>query len=228
MKKRNLLLLFLLLVVGFIVSDQTASAAKKLEKKEISRPLYVQQGKTYKLSKILSELYDQDEGDSLKNCLKGKEMTILVKKSQINLTKNTVKVKKQGEYNVVIKTKKKMYTITLRSLPEKWPAIPDGITRAVIMRDGNTVEVQDAATIQTLCNLFNSADYRFHYKDSNYTKCGWSYMIYLYTSDGKIERQFTISGDVALTMNGGYKCKNRSVETGKYVGELYTALRGQQ
>ena len=82
MKKGSILILFLLLTVGFMLSNETVSKAKKLEKKE-PRSLYVQQGKTYKLSKILSDIKDPDEGISLKKCLKGKTVKWSVNKNQI-------------------------------------------------------------------------------------------------------------------------------------------------
>lgn len=232
MKKRIFLLACLFMGLCFIVSNQTVSAAEN-HHKLVSRSLYVQQGKTYRLSKILSELYDPDEGDTLKNCLKGKK-TYQAKKSQIKLTKNTLKVKKQGDYKLTVKTKKKKYTITLSSRAEKWPAIPEGITKVTLMREGKFVEVQDAATIQYLCSLFKSADYRFSYKESNLTKAGWSYSICLYTSDGKMERRFTISdtfltmGTTDFTLDGNYVRKNGAVNPKQYVAELYASLLGQQ
>lgn len=82
MKKGSILILFLLLTLGFMLSNKTVSKAKKLEKKE-TRSLYVQQGKTYKLSKILSDIKDPDEGISLKKCLKGKTVKWSVNKKQI-------------------------------------------------------------------------------------------------------------------------------------------------
>lgn len=216
MKKQILLLLA---VISFIFIADTASAAKKIEKREYS--IYVQQGKTYKLSKILSELKDKEEDRTLQKTLKGKKVDWSAKKTQIKLTKKSVKVKKQGEFKLTGRAKTCKHIITLKSMPEKWPSIPEGIASASIMQYGRTIEIKDPATVTELCNIFNSADYRF---GDIYTLVppGWTYSIKLYDSAGKEKRSFTIG----YQLSGGYYSK-RWKEVEKYVGELYNKLLGE-
>lgn len=220
MKKRKVLLLFLLMVVGYMVSDQIVSAAKELEKKEYS--LYVQQGKTYKLSEVLTNLWDVEADKTLQKSLRGKNVTWSAKKTQLKLTKNAVKVKKQGEYKLTGKTEKYKYIITLKAMPGKWPVIPEGITSASIMKNGIIAEVKDANTVQYLCSLFNSADYRFK---QIYTKplVGFTYIIKLYYANGMEERSFAIGHSLA----GGY-CSKKWKEVEKYIDELYVSLLSEQ
>ncbi len=221
MKRIKILILSLLLTASFILLNQTVSAAKKLEKREPSA-LYVQQGKTYKLSKILTDIKDPEEGVSLKKCLKGKKVKWTVNKKQIKLTKKTIKVKKQGEFKLMGRTKKYKYVITLKSVPGKWPTIPEGITGVSIMKNGRTIEVKDINTIKTFCGLFNSADYRF---GNTYTLVppGWTYLIKLYDRNGKEERSFS----VGYCLSGGYYSKNWK-EVEKYISSLYDSLVKEQ
>lgn len=225
MKKGILLLLFV--AVGSIFIAETASAAKKLEKKE-PRPLYVQQGKSYKLSKILSDIKDPDEDDTLKNCLKGKKIKWSAKKSQIKQTKKTITVKKQGEFKLIGVTKNYKYVITLVSIPEKWPAIPEEITSANIMRnhDGKRVEVKDVKMVEYLYRLFNVADYRFDYQQTNWRTVGWTYRIYFYTADGVLKRDFIMIG--ADVHEGRYWYKPSSSDIYYKVSEVYNNLLAEQ
>lgn len=218
--KKQILLLLLLAVMSFIFIADTASAAKKVERREYF--VYVQQGKTYKLSKILSELKDKEEDKTLQKTLKGKKVDWSAKKTQIKLTKKSVKVKKQGEFKLTGRTKTCKHIITLKSMPEKWSAIPEGIASASIMQYGRMIEVKDPATVAELCNIFNSADYRF---GDIYTLVppGWTYSIKLYDSAGKEKRSFTIG----YRLSGGYYSKKWK-EVEKYVGELYNKLLGEQ
>lgn len=225
MKKGSILILFLLLTVGFTLSNETVSKAKKLEKKE-PRTLYVQQGKIYKLSKILADMKDPDEGISLKKCLKGKTVKWSVNKKQIKLTKNTIKVKKKGEFKLTGRTKKYKYIITLKSVPEKWQAIPEGITSASIRKVETTVKVEDIDKVKYLCSLFNTADYRFDYNLTNWTPVGWSYWIILYNADGTVEREFIIGGE-SLSMGVRYR-KKKNIDIYNYVTALYQSLLAGQ
>lgn len=218
------IILLLLVAIGFIFTGETISAEKKVEKREYS--LYVQQGKTYKLSKILSDIKDSDEDDTLKNCLKGKKVTWSVKKSQIKLTKNTIRVKKQGEFKLTGVTPKCKYILTLKSIPEKWPVIPKGVTSISIMKEGITVEVKDVNAVKTLCDLFDSADYRFNYNRTNWSPDGIGYMICFYTADAKVERKFAVAG-TNLLADQWYKPKN-TVDVCQYVVELYNRLLVEQ
>ncbi len=219
------ILLFLFVAVGSIFIAQTASAAKKLEKKE-PHPLYVQQGKSYKLSKILSDIKDPDEDDTLKNCLKGKKVKWSVKKSQIKLTKKMVTVKKQGEFKLTGVTKKYKYVITLVSGPEKWPEIPEGITRISIMKEGRTVEVKDVNTVNYLRDLFNSGDYRFNYDRTNWQTSGWEYAICFYAADGTLERKFNTAGPYVI-QKYWYKLKN-PLDIYQHVSEIYNRIMTEQ
>ena len=222
MKRTNLLIAVLFLAISFAISGQTVSAAKKTEKRE-SRALYVQQGKTYKISKILSDTYVLGEIDTLKNCLKGKKVKWSVNKKQIKLTKNTIKVKKQDEIKLTAQTKKYKYIITLKSVPEKWPAIPEGITRVSIRKEETALELNDINTIKSLCSLFDSADYRFDYVDTNKRRLvGWSYWIKLYNADGKLERDFIIGAET-LSMEGLYK-KKKNIDIYNFVTAIYQSL----
>lgn len=225
MKRQSIFLLFLLLGISFMISGKIASAAKKLEKKE-SRPLYVQQGKSYKLSKILSDIKDPDEDDTLKNCLKGKKVTWSAKKSQIKLTEKTITVKKQGEFKLTGATKNYKYVITLVSGPEKWPEIPEGITRVSIMKEGRTVEVKDVNTVNYLRNLFNSGDYRFNYDRTNWQTSGWEYAICFYAADGTLERKFSTAGPYVM---GKYWYKRKNpLDIYQRVSEIYNRVMTEQ
>lgn len=214
MKIRRVMILLLFLCFGFIVSNETISAAKKLEKKEPAA-LYVQKGKTYKLSKILSDIKDPTEDVSVKDFLKGKKVKWSVNKKQIKLTKNTIKVKKQGNFKLTGKTLKYKYVIVLKSVPERWSAIPKGITKISIMKNGKTVEVDDSNKVNAFCNLLNSADYRF---GDTYTLVppGWTYRIKLYYANGKEERSFV----VGYSLGGGYYSKKWK-EVENKISELY-------
>ncbi len=227
MRKWSVLFLFLLFVTSFCISEKMTYAVKKLEKKE-PRSLYVQQGKSYKLSKILSDINDPDEDDTLKNCLKGKKVKWSVKKSQIKLTKKMVTVKKQGEFKLTGVTKKYKYVITLVSIPEKWPAVPEEITSASIMRnyDGKRVEVRDVKMVEYLCRLFNVADYRFDYQQTNWRTVGWTYRIYFYTADGALKRDFIMIG--ADVHEGRYWYKPSLDDIYYKVSEVYNNLLVEQ
>lgn len=220
MKKRILLLLLAVIVMSSIFIAGTASATKKVEKREYL--IYVQQGKSYKLSKILSELQDQEESKTLQKSLKGKKVDWSAKKAQIKLTKKNIRVKKQGEFKLTGRTKTCKHIITLKSMPEKWPAISKGITSASIMQYGKTIEVKDPAVVTELCNVFNSADYRF---GDIYTLVspGWTYSIKLYDSAGKEKRSFV----VGYRLSGGYYSKKWK-EVERYVGELYDSMMKEQ
>lgn len=225
--KRKLVLLLLLLTTSFLLLDKPVSAAKKLEKKE-THPLYVQQGKTYQLSKILSDITDPDEFDNLKNGLKGKKVKWSAKKSQIKLTKKTIKVKKQGEFKLTGVTKKAKYVITLVSVPEKWPAISEGVTHASIVNgnDGKMVEVKDVNMTQYLYKLLNAADYRFDYDHTNHRTVGWTYHIRFYSEDGKVERALTMASEEML--EGRKWFKPASADIHDKVSELYNRLMLEQ
>lgn len=225
MRKLNILFLFVLLITGFLISEQTVSAAKKLEKKK-THSLYVQQGKSYKLSKILSDITAPYEDATLKSCLKGKKVKWSAKKSQIKLTKKTITVKKQGEFKLTGVTKKYKYVITLVSIPEKWPAVPEGITSARIMKEGKMVEIKDMDTVEYLRKLFNSVDYRFDYKRTNRRTAGWDYAVYFYTADGTLERHFFTVGPYVVG-EYWYKLKN-PLDIYQCVSEIYNRIMTEQ
>lgn len=217
--------LFLLFIAGFLILGQDVSAAQKLEKRE-PHSLCVQQGKSYKLSKVLSDVKDPYEGVTLKSRLKGEKIKWSAKKSQIKLTKKTVKVKKQGEFKLTGVTKKYKYVITLVSIPEKWPEIPEGITSARIMNAGRIVEITDMDTVRYLCELFNSADYRFDYKQTNWRTVGWDYAIYFYTTDGTLVRHIVPVGSYVVEKYW-YKMRN-PVDIYQYVSELYNRVMAEK
>lgn len=224
-KKYKALFWFVLVMISFCISGSTMSAAKKLEKKE-PHPLYVQQGKTYKLSKLLSDISDPYEYATIKSSLKGKKVTWSAKRSQIKLTKKTVKVKKQGKFKLIGVTKKYKYVITLVAVPEKWPKIPEGVGSASIMKEGKFVQIKDMDTVNYLCHLFNSADYRFDYKQTNWRTIGWDYAVYFYASDGKLERHFvTVSPYVVEKY--WYKMKN-PIDIYQRVSEIYDRMIAEQ
>lgn len=220
MKKYSIL--FLLLIMGFLVSGQEVSAAKRLERVKTHK-LYIEQGKTYKLSKILSDIKDPLEGDTLKDCLKGKKVKWSAKKSQIKLTKKTIKGKKQGEFQLTGVTKKYKYVITLVSVARKWPEVPEEITSVSIMRRGRTVVIRDMNEVRYFCNLLNSADYCFDYKCTNNRFIGWEYRICLYTEEGVLERSFTGN----IIDHYWYKPEN-PVDVCQYIEAQYEKLLVEQ
>lgn len=216
------MVLFFLFITVFLISGQDISAAKKLEKIETHK-LYIEQEKTYKLSKILSDIKHPVEGNTLKHCLKGKKVKWSAKKSQIKLTKKTVKVKEQGEFKLTGETKKYRYVITLVAVPKRWPEVPEEITSISIMRRGRTVLIRDMNEVRYFCDLLNSANYCFDYKRTNNRLVGWEYRICLYNEEGMLERSFT--GNVVD--HYWYKPEN-PVDIYQYIVEKYEKLLIEQ
>lgn len=233
MKKRIAFLLFAALGIGCILATGNQSEAKKLKNRKCSS-LYVQQGKTYKLSKILSDVKDVEEGDSLKNCLEGKKVTWSANKKKVKLTKKKIKIKKKGKVKITGKTKKYKYVITLEAVPEKWPEIPAEISRITITYAGYfkdnspvTLEIKDTDRVQALCRLLNSADYRFDYYASNHNSGGWLYWFRLYYSDGRQERQF-LGGIIVTEGSLDFRQHNKAIDMHNYLKELCDALVKEQ
>ncbi len=218
---------FLLAIIwGFVDSSQVAVRAQtKRETKNYF--YYLQSKKYYKVSdvaKIRKRYGSLSKAE--KNSLTNPDIKWTSKSKQIIVKNKRFMVKKPGVYQLTgrynSKKKVKKYVIKIYAFDKEPDLIPEDVSKITIQKLSDRITITDPKEISLFRQKFNSAQYCFDIKNSNWSITGWNYWIRVYSGSGELVCNFTtISSRSINIFRGAYYLSAKENTTQEYAAELF-------